>query len=66
MYTYVDVWQKTAKFCRAIILQLKKKRNDSQPVEKQGVIVLSIKYFLYGAYLESFLYLSSLASEPRI
>ena len=24
MYTYVDVWQKTTKFCKTIILHLKK------------------------------------------
>lgn len=30
------------------------------------MIVLSTKYFLYGVYLESLLYVSSLASEPRM
>ena len=42
------------------------KWNASQSVEEQGMIVLSTKYFLYGVYLESLLYVSSLASEPRM
>ena len=29
---YVDVWQKTTKFCKAIILQLKKKKRICQPI----------------------------------